>query len=212
MITLDLLNCNEVRSVPSPSHPSAHDDIGTVAAQAQAEASGPEGALVETLCPFQLLYPDGVERLGAESARERVRWVGAIWFVARSLFPFVSSIYATALGRHLIALSHFRILQLVLVRLHHLSVRSVPKVARRLARTDPSRVRRVPCLSLLLIRSRTCHAPQVLSLLVQVCLVVIPCSHLRRWMMRDSIICAHLMMARFPTQEFCTHWSAAVAK
>lgn len=79
MITLDLLNCNEVRSVPSPSHPSAHDDIGTVAARAQAGARGAEGDLVEMLCPFQLLYPDGVERLGAESARERVRWVGAIW-------------------------------------------------------------------------------------------------------------------------------------
>ncbi|KAF8579979.1 hypothetical protein K439DRAFT_341186 [Ramaria rubella] len=79
VITLDLLNCNEVRSVPSPSHPSANDDIGTIAAREQAGASGAEGNLVETLCPFQLLYPDGVERLGAESARERVRWVGAIW-------------------------------------------------------------------------------------------------------------------------------------
>ena len=35
--------------------------------------------LMEMLCPFQLLYSDGVERLGAESARERVRWVSAIW-------------------------------------------------------------------------------------------------------------------------------------
>ncbi|KAH9939202.1 hypothetical protein B0H21DRAFT_832319 [Amylocystis lapponica] len=34
---------------------------------------------METLCPFQLLYTDGVERLGAESARKRVRWVSAIW-------------------------------------------------------------------------------------------------------------------------------------
>lgn len=79
VITLDLLNCNEVRSVPSPSHPSAQDDIGTIAAREQTGSGGPEGTLVETLCPFQLLYPDGVERLGADSARERVRWVGAIW-------------------------------------------------------------------------------------------------------------------------------------
>ena len=35
--------------------------------------------LMQTLCPFQLLYSDGIERLGAESARERVRWVSAIW-------------------------------------------------------------------------------------------------------------------------------------
>ena len=28
---------------------------------------------METLCPFQLFYSDGVERSGVESARERVR-------------------------------------------------------------------------------------------------------------------------------------------
>ena len=86
VVTLDLVNCNEVRSVPSPSHPSAVDDIGTVAARLQMEQAGMAGVgggedwdLVEMLCPFQLLYSDGVERLGAESARERVRWVSAIW-------------------------------------------------------------------------------------------------------------------------------------
>ncbi|KIJ34005.1 hypothetical protein M422DRAFT_52213 [Sphaerobolus stellatus SS14] len=80
IVTLDLLNCNEVRSVPSPSHPSAREDIGTIAAQEQATSgTGPDSVLVDTLCPFQLLYPDGVERLGAESARDRVRWVGAVW-------------------------------------------------------------------------------------------------------------------------------------
>ena len=36
--------------------------------------------LMKTLCPFQLFYSDGVERLDAESARERVHWVGAIWY------------------------------------------------------------------------------------------------------------------------------------
>jgi hypothetical protein len=82
IVTLDLLNCTEVRSVPSPTHPSARDDIGTIAARTQSENPGGElgeMALMETLCPFQLLYSDGVERLGAESARERVRWVSAIW-------------------------------------------------------------------------------------------------------------------------------------
>lgn len=90
IVTLDLLNCTEVRSVPSPLHPSAREDVGTVAARAQSEegwagTSGAEGtggqgqSLMELLCPFQLLYADGVERLAAESARERVRWVSAIW-------------------------------------------------------------------------------------------------------------------------------------
>ena len=86
IVTLDLLNCTEVRSVPSPTHPSAQDDVGTIAAKRQSEAaarvSGGEmgdSGLMETLCPFQLLYGDGVERLGADSARERVRWVSAIW-------------------------------------------------------------------------------------------------------------------------------------
>ena len=91
-MTLDLLNCTEVRSVPSPSHPTAKDDIGTIAAQAQIDDQGDSDLghlgdmnLIETLCPFQLLYADGIERLGAESARERVRWVSAIWLV--SFFP-----------------------------------------------------------------------------------------------------------------------------
>ncbi|THH16604.1 hypothetical protein EW146_g4054 [Bondarzewia mesenterica] len=86
VVTLDLLNCTEVRSVPSPTHPTAQDDVGTIAARiqsanAEAEGGGQLGemGLMEVLCPFQLLYSDGVERLGAESARERVRWVSAIW-------------------------------------------------------------------------------------------------------------------------------------
>ncbi|KAH9968144.1 hypothetical protein BC827DRAFT_474712 [Russula dissimulans] len=85
IVTLDLLNCTEVRSVASPTHPSARDDVGTIAAKAQTANARAEGfgelGLLETLCPFQLFYSDGVERLGAESARERVRWVSAIWGV-----------------------------------------------------------------------------------------------------------------------------------
>jgi hypothetical protein len=75
--------------VPSPTHSSAREDVGTVAALAQNDESvvGGNGSgsggggrgLMELLCPFQLLYGDGVERLAAESARERVRWVSAIW-------------------------------------------------------------------------------------------------------------------------------------
>ncbi|KAG9013171.1 hypothetical protein FRB90_006205, partial [Tulasnella sp. 427] len=78
IVTLDLINCTEVRSVPSPVHPSAQNDIGSIAAREQSNQPGSDD-LVELLCPFQLIYGDGVERLAAESARERVRWVGAIW-------------------------------------------------------------------------------------------------------------------------------------
>jgi hypothetical protein len=38
VVTLDLLNCTEVRSVPSPTHPSAADDVGTIAARAQSKS------------------------------------------------------------------------------------------------------------------------------------------------------------------------------
>lgn len=80
MVTLDLVNCNEVRSVPSLSHPDARDDIGTHAARMQErELNEGERDLMNLLCPFQLLYSDGIERLGADSPRERVRWVSAIW-------------------------------------------------------------------------------------------------------------------------------------
>jgi hypothetical protein len=78
VINLDLLNCHEVRSSRAPFHRDAWDDIGSIAARNQAN---PDQAFdfVNDLCPFQLLYEDGVERLAASSQRERVRWVGAIW-------------------------------------------------------------------------------------------------------------------------------------
>jgi hypothetical protein len=37
--------------------------------------------VIEELCPFQVTYEDGVERLAAGSPRKRIRWVGAIWYV-----------------------------------------------------------------------------------------------------------------------------------
>ncbi|KAG9084929.1 hypothetical protein FRC06_003831 [Ceratobasidium sp. 370] len=73
VVALDLVNCIEVRSALSLSHPSARDDVGSVATRLQSLE------LAEALCPFQLLYADGVERLGTDTARERVRSVGAIW-------------------------------------------------------------------------------------------------------------------------------------
>ncbi|KAG1752141.1 hypothetical protein EDB19DRAFT_1094010 [Suillus lakei] len=77
VVSLDLINCTEVRSTPGFTHPGARGDVGGVSAAAQMTEDGV--CLVEFLCPFQLLYGDGVERLAAESARERVRWVSAIW-------------------------------------------------------------------------------------------------------------------------------------
>jgi hypothetical protein len=35
--------------------------------------------LTDVLRPFQLIYGDGVERLGAESPRKRAKWIKAIW-------------------------------------------------------------------------------------------------------------------------------------
>lgn len=85
-MALDLLNCTEVQSVPSPTHASARDDIGTVAARRQSENAqrGGSGALpgdhglLDVLTPFHLLYDDGIERLATESPRERLQWTSAI--------------------------------------------------------------------------------------------------------------------------------------
>ncbi|THH31833.1 hypothetical protein EUX98_g2343 [Antrodiella citrinella] len=80
IVTLDLLNCTEVRSAPSPTHREASDDVGTLAAKEQSRVTQEgEPDLAQILSPFHLMYADGVERLGAESPRERVRWVNAIW-------------------------------------------------------------------------------------------------------------------------------------
>ncbi|KAF8709631.1 Zn-finger protein, partial [Rhizoctonia solani] len=76
-VPLDLVNYTEVRS--APLHPSARDDVGSVAPRLQT------ADLVETLCPFQLLYTDGVGRLGMDTAKERVRWVGSIWDVLATI-------------------------------------------------------------------------------------------------------------------------------
>ncbi|KAG8896916.1 hypothetical protein FRC01_011561, partial [Tulasnella sp. 417] len=77
VITLDLTNCTEVHIARSPSHHAARNDISSIAAREQSNAPGSDN-IVDLLCPFQLIYGDGVERLAAESARERARWVAAI--------------------------------------------------------------------------------------------------------------------------------------
>lgn len=77
IVALDLLNCTSVQSTPSPTHPSARDDVGTVAAHLQSSESGGQ-PLADMLVPFQMLYTDGIERLATESPLERQRWVNRI--------------------------------------------------------------------------------------------------------------------------------------
>ncbi|KAF8054910.1 hypothetical protein FPV67DRAFT_1751788 [Lyophyllum atratum] len=77
ILALDLLNCTSVQSAPSPTHPSARDDIGTIAARSQSvERDGQP--LMDMLVPFHMLYADGVERLAAESLLERQKWVNRL--------------------------------------------------------------------------------------------------------------------------------------
>ena len=86
IIALDLLNCTSVQSTPSPTHPSACDDVGMIAARQQ---SGEAGGLplMDMLVPFQLLYADGVERLAVESLLERQKWVNRLWY---AFFTYLS--------------------------------------------------------------------------------------------------------------------------
>lgn len=98
-LTLPSHISTEVRSVPSPGHPSAQDDIGTAAALQYPflaenrelfdlcaflhHCLTPSDCLIPVY-PFLIVYADGMERLGCESALERTRWVGAIWSVNAS--------------------------------------------------------------------------------------------------------------------------------
>lgn len=71
--------------MPSPTHPSARDDVGTIAARLQsAERDGQP--LMDMLVPFQMMYSDGVERLAAESLLERQKWVNRLWYVFFVIF------------------------------------------------------------------------------------------------------------------------------
>ena len=80
IVALDLLNCTSVQSAPSPTHPSARDDIETIGARSQSmERDGPP--LMDMLVPFHMLYTDGVERLAAESLLGRQKWVNRLWYV-----------------------------------------------------------------------------------------------------------------------------------
>jgi hypothetical protein len=83
-VALDLLNCTSVQSAPSPTHPSARDDVGTFAARLQSSERDGQ-PLMDMLVPFHMLYADGVERLAAESLLERQKWVNRLWFVTVTL-------------------------------------------------------------------------------------------------------------------------------
>ncbi|KAI0342338.1 hypothetical protein BDW22DRAFT_184625 [Trametopsis cervina] len=71
VVTLDLLNCTEVRTALSPTHPESKDDVGAIAAKEQGYNSRRAGSamqpgedgLAEMLSPFHLMYTDGIERL-----------------------------------------------------------------------------------------------------------------------------------------------------
>jgi hypothetical protein len=91
IVALDLLNCTNVQSAPSPTHPSARDDVGTTAARQQSGENGGQ-PLMDMLVPFHMLYADGVERLAAESLLERQKWVNRIWYVIRYYTIIVYSV------------------------------------------------------------------------------------------------------------------------
>jgi hypothetical protein len=74
-VVLDLVACREVHSVPGPDHPSSSEDAGAVVAREQK---------LNRICPWQLIFDDGVERMAVESAKDRVQWVNAIWDVLGS--------------------------------------------------------------------------------------------------------------------------------
>ncbi len=77
MVQLDLINCDSVESALSLGHPRAAEDVGAISARQQDATEDTE--LVDTLVPFWMVYPDGVERLATESLIERQRWVNRIW-------------------------------------------------------------------------------------------------------------------------------------
>ncbi|UZJ54441.1 hypothetical protein CBS101457_003761 [Exobasidium rhododendri] len=68
-IVLDLVACREVHSVAGPNHTSSSEDIGAKIAKEQG---------LNRICPWQVVFEDGVERMAVESATDRVQWVSAI--------------------------------------------------------------------------------------------------------------------------------------
>jgi len=90
IVALDLLNCTSVQSAPSPTHPIARDDVGTIAARQQSNEPS-SMPLVEMLVPFHMMYADGVERLAAESFLERQKWENRIWCVIFSSLSLSAS-------------------------------------------------------------------------------------------------------------------------
>ncbi|KAK0555190.1 hypothetical protein OC845_000326 [Tilletia horrida] len=73
-LRLDLNECEDAHSVFSPDHGSSFLDVGAQTARAQ-------GLL--RINPFQLQFPDGIERLATRTPMERLHWIDAIRDVLR---------------------------------------------------------------------------------------------------------------------------------
>ncbi|KAL9938372.1 hypothetical protein V8E36_002995 [Tilletia maclaganii] len=73
-LRLDLTECEDAHSVFSPDHGSSFLDIGAQRAREQ-------GLL--RINPFQLQFPDGLERLATRTPMERLHWIDAIRDVLR---------------------------------------------------------------------------------------------------------------------------------
>ena len=88
-VVLDLRACREVHSVPNPDHPSSASDVGAACARRQG---------LDQISPFQLIFDDGVERLAADTAKERVQWVTSVWDVTGTGSPRPDSVPDSALA------------------------------------------------------------------------------------------------------------------
>lgn len=78
IVALDSLNCTSVQSAPSPTHLSARNDLGTIAARIQS-AESDDQPLMDILVPLHMFYADGEESLATESLLERQNWVNGLW-------------------------------------------------------------------------------------------------------------------------------------
>ncbi|CAD6905255.1 unnamed protein product [Tilletia controversa] len=80
-LRLDLTACEDAHSVFSPDHGSSYLDVGAQTARAQN---------LMRINPFQLQFPDGIERLATRTPMERLHWIEAICDVLRHNVPAAS--------------------------------------------------------------------------------------------------------------------------
>ncbi|KAK0539928.1 hypothetical protein OC842_000745 [Tilletia horrida] len=77
-LRLDLTECEDAHSVFSPDHGNSYLDIGAQTARNQG---------LMRINPFQLQFPDGIERLATRTPMERLHWIEAIRDVLRQNIP-----------------------------------------------------------------------------------------------------------------------------